>query len=118
MNSAYDPSQTVSFQPSIYGDGVLSYPWDCPDDKGKPEMSEPKQVDPTYGYGPRESADETRQAQQAVANDAPVDVNPNAAVARSQVLTYDLAGKGFAAAQERRQGLFDIIAARIAGTNG
>ena len=67
----------------------------------------PVQVDPTYGFGPRESADETRQAQQQIANDVPADVNFNAIVARSQALTVDLAGKGFTAAQERRQILAD-----------
>ena len=32
----------------------------------------------TLGFGARESADETRQAQQSVSNDAPTDVNFNA----------------------------------------
>ena len=53
-------------------------------------------------YGPGANADETRQAQQMAANDTPVDVNLNAVVARSQSLTFDLAGKAFAAAQDRR----------------
>ena len=49
----------------------------------------------TMGFGARESADETRQAQQSISNDAPTDVNFNAIVARSQAHTVDLAGKAF-----------------------
>lgn len=59
------------------------------------------------GYPHDANADETRQAQHQFANDQPTDVNFNAAVARSQVLTVDALGKGFAAAQERRQILAD-----------
>jgi len=36
------------------------------------------------GFGARESADETRQAQQGIVNDAPVDTNFNAVLARVQ----------------------------------
>ncbi len=61
----------------------------------------------SQGFGPAESADETRQAQHQLANDAPVDVNFNALVARSQALTVDIAGKGFVAAQERRSIMAD-----------
>ena len=60
-------------------------------------------------FGPGASADETRQAQQMAANDTPVDVNMNAVVARSQSLTFDLAGKGFVAMQERRQIIADNL---------
>jgi len=60
-------------------------------------------------YGPGANADETRQAQQAQANDVPTDVNCNAVVARSQALTVDLAGKGFVAMQERRQIIADAL---------
>ena len=63
--------------------------------------------EPTRAFGPVESADETRQAQHQLANDAPVDVNFNALVARSQALTVDIAGKGFVAAQERRSIMAD-----------
>ena len=63
--------------------------------------------EPTRALGPVESADETRQAQHQLANDAPVDVNFNALVARSQALTVDIAGKGFVAAQERRSIMAD-----------
>jgi len=52
----------------------------------------------TLGFGARESADETRQAQQSISNDAPTDVNFNAIVARSQALTVDVVGKQFAQA--------------------
>ena len=58
-------------------------------------------------YGPGVHADETRQAQHQFANDTPIYVNPNAASMQSQVLTIDLAGKGFVAAQERRTILAD-----------
>lgn len=66
---------------------------------------------PTSGtdipYGPGVNADETRQAQHDRSNDSPTDVNSNAALARSQALTIDLAGKGFVASQERRQIIAD-----------
>jgi hypothetical protein len=58
-------------------------------------------------FGPYTDADTTRQAQHMAANDTPVDVNLNAVVARSQALTVDIAGKGFAAAAERRQIIAD-----------
>lgn len=57
----------------------------------------------TFGFGPRESADETRQAQQSVSNDAPTDINFNAIVARSQSLTVDVLGKNFEANADLRQ---------------
>lgn len=56
----------------------------------------------TLGFGPRESADETRQAQQQVANDAPVDVNPNAIIARAQAETIVIMSKNFEANADRR----------------
>jgi hypothetical protein len=59
-------------------------------------------------YGPGAHADETRQAQHDRANDSPTDVNNNAGSARSQLLTVDLAGKGFVAMQERRQIIADL----------
>ena len=55
------------------------------------------------GFGPREDADATRQAQHMEANDAPVDVNMNAIVARSQALTVDIAGKAFVNQQDFRE---------------
>lgn len=61
------------------------------------------------GYPHEFNADETRQAQQGNMNDVPLDVNMNAVVVRSQCLTVDVLGKGFVAAQERRQ----IIADRL-----
>lgn len=67
----------------------------------------------TKGFGARESADETRQAQQQVANDAPVDVNPNAIIAREQGATMVLMGKNFEAAATRRNLLFDHVAALL-----
>ena len=58
-------------------------------------------------FGPVESADETRQAQHQLANDAPTDINFNAIVARSQQLTLDALGKGYASNQDRRDKMFD-----------
>lgn len=61
----------------------------------------------TLGFGPREDADTTRQAQHTISNDAPTDVNNNAIVARSQALTVDVLGKSFVSNQERRQMIAD-----------
>lgn len=61
----------------------------------------------SQGFGPAEDADSTRQAQHSVSNDAPTDVNMNAVVARSQGLTFDLAGKAFAANTDRRDKIAD-----------
>lgn len=63
----------------------------------------------TMGFGARESADETRQAQQSVSNDAPTDVNMNAIVAREQALTFTIAGQSFQSNQDFRQKLQDRI---------
>lgn len=59
------------------------------------------------GFGPAENADETRQAQHTNANDTPTDINFNAIVARSQQLTLDALGKGFASNQDRRDKIAD-----------
>lgn len=67
----------------------------------------------TMGFGAREDADSTRQAQHAVANDAPVDVNFNAIIARSQALTVDMLGKSFEANSDVRQKLQDRILAKL-----
>jgi hypothetical protein len=67
----------------------------------------------TLGFGPREAADETRQAQQAFANDMPVDVNVNAVVARDQTLTFDVLGKNYEGNADRRTKLFDHFAAKM-----
>lgn len=63
----------------------------------------------SQGFGPAEDADTTRQAQHQMLNDAPVDVNMNAVMARSQSLTVDAMGKGFSANQERRQIIADTL---------
>lgn len=65
---------------------------------------------PSRAYGPIETADDTRQAQQSVSNDAPTDVNFNAIVARSQALTVDVLGKAWASNTDRREKLFDQLA--------
>lgn len=64
-------------------------------------------TDITGGYPHAANVEDTRQAAHTLSNDQPVDVNFNAVVSRSQALTVDLAGKGFQAAQERRQILAD-----------
>ncbi len=63
----------------------------------------------TPGFGPRESADETRQAQQTMANDMPVDVNMNAIFARAQATTLTIAGNEFTANSDIRQKLQDRL---------
>lgn len=67
----------------------------------------------TMGFGAREDADETRQAQHMEANDAPVDVNLNAIVARSQALTFDALGKSFTANEDFRQKVQDRFLAKV-----
>lgn len=67
----------------------------------------------TFGFGPRENADETRQAQHQMANDSPVDVNMNAILARSQATTIDAMGKSFEANMDFRQKLQDRLLAKM-----
>ena len=64
----------------------------------------------SMGFGPRESTDETRQAQHQQANDTPTDVNLNAVVAREQAGTFTLMGKNFEANADRRNKIFDRLA--------
>jgi hypothetical protein len=89
-------------------------------------MAEEVPYDPSpphsNAFGPAEQADETRQAQQQAANDVPVDVNPNAIIARTQSAgfveqqgTLTLMGKNFEAGASRRNALFDHFGAIIAG---
>jgi len=66
-------------------------------------------TDISGGYPHATGVDDTRQAQQGVLNDVPVDQNSNAALCRSQNLTTDIAGKGFVAAQERRTIIADQL---------
>ena len=70
----------------------------------------------TRGFGAREDADTTRQAQHMEANDAPVDVNMNAIMARSQALTMDALGKSFSANEDLRQKYADLAFARNSKT--
>lgn len=76
----------------------------------------PPYSEPTRAYGPVEQSDDTRQAQQQVANDAPVDVNPNAIVAREQAATLVLMGKNFEANADRRGKIADAILAKQMGS--
>ena len=63
----------------------------------------------TMGFGARETADETRQAQHTEANDAPDDVSMQRIFVRSQGLTVDVLGKAFVANSDRRDKSFDLI---------
>jgi hypothetical protein len=54
-----------------------------------------------------DNTNETQQAQHSQSNDTPTDVNMNAVVGRSQALTFDMLGKGFAASADRRAAMFD-----------
>lgn len=68
--------------------------------------------EPSNTFGPVESADETRQAQHSISNDAPTDVNFNAVLARMQAQTTSLAGSEFEAASVRRTSAADAAAER------
>ena len=79
----------------------------------------------TPGFGPRESADETRQAQMQVSNDSPVDQNPNAIVCRVQSAAYveqqgtlTLMGKNFEASSMRFNGLMGHFANVLVAKSG
>ena len=72
--------------------------------------------EPSNTYGPVEHSDDTRQAQHMTANDAPVDVNSNAALARSQALTVDVLGKAFTSNQDRRDKLADYGLGKVVST--
>ena len=63
----------------------------------------------TMGFGAREDADSTRQAQHGLVNDMPVDVNMNAIFARSQATTIDAMGKSHEANMDMRQKLQDRL---------
>lgn len=58
-------------------------------------------------YSPEIDAARTMQAEHVLANDAPVDVNMNAIIARSQALTVDIAGKAFQSNADRRDKMTD-----------
>lgn len=77
------------------------------------DASTPSRFDP---YGPNANADETRQAQHIEANDAPLDVNLNAVVAREQAATLTLMGKNFEANAMRFNGILNHAAGKLAGT--
>ena len=82
--------------------------------EGQPEtVSQISTPAATLGFGARESADETRQAQQSFSNDTPTDVNFNAVVARSQATTIDVLGKEFTSNFDFRQKVQDQFLARM-----
>ena len=64
-------------------------------------MADPNAPEHSEGFGPAEDADSTRQGQHTMANDMPVDVNCNAALAREQAGTLALMGKNFEANANR-----------------
>jgi hypothetical protein len=70
----------------------------------------------TMGFGAREDADATRQAQHEMTNDTPTDVNMNAVVARVQALTFSVSGQSFEANSDFRQKLQDRILAKMTPT--
>lgn len=70
----------------------------------------------TLGYGPREQADETRQAAQGVMNDVELDVNSNAVICRSQALTVDIVGKTFAANADLRDKVMALALGKMTET--
>jgi hypothetical protein len=78
-------------------------------------MADPNAPQHSEGYGPAEQADDTRQAQQTVSNDAPTDVNINAVIARTQAGTFALMGAEFEAAAARRTILADTRIPQAAG---
>ncbi len=65
------------------------------------------------GFGGREAADATRQAQQSFSNDTPTDVNMNAIIARVQGGTMALMAANFEANADRRNKIFDALAPKI-----
>jgi hypothetical protein len=70
----------------------------------------------TMGFGPREYADAVRMAKMQMAADEPEDINVNAVVARSQVLTFDTLGKNYESNQDLRQKYADLAFARQSKT--
>ena len=80
-------------------------------------MPDPADGPHSQGFGHNEQADDTRQAQHTFSNDTPVDVNPNAALARFQTHaigvgneTLALMGKNFEANAMRFNGLLSHFA--------
>lgn len=69
---------------------------------------------PTRAFGAVEDVDATRQAQHALANDAPVDVNMNAVICREQAGTLTLMGKNFEAGAARLNGILDAATGQAA----
>lgn len=72
-------------------------------------MADPNAPEHSEGFGPAEDADATRQGQHQMGNDFPLDVNPNAIVARAQAETLVLMGKNFEANADRRNKIFDQL---------
>ncbi len=65
----------------------------------------------SQGFGPAEDADASRQGQHSFSNDTPTDVNMNSVVCREQAGTFTMMGKSFEANADRRNKIFDDIAA-------
>lgn len=78
-------------------------------------MADPNAPEHSEGFGPAEDADATRQSQHTVSNDAPTDVNNNAALARTQAATLALMEANFEANADRRNKIADFIFQKLAG---
>lgn len=74
-------------------------------------------TDPPHSnaYGHAENADDTRQAQQAFANDTPTDVNINAMFARWQGQTIARSGDAAQANQDFRDKVAGAYMAKLMG---
>ena len=69
---------------------------------------------PTAGFGHREDSEATRQGQHGFTNDTPVDLNPNAALARWQGITIALGGANFEASAGRLNALMSHASGLLA----
>lgn len=67
----------------------------------------------TYGFGPREQIDETRQAQQGVLNDTVLDVDMKQVIVRDQAFTQTTFAKVNAGNFDRREKVWDTLTAHM-----
>lgn len=71
---------------------------------------------PTRTFGPVEASDARRQAGFQMAADEPEDINANALFQKSQMLTLDVIGKGFANHNTRLEMMQEQFFARLGKT--
>ena len=81
-------------------------------------MSDPNAPEHSEGYGPAEHADDTRQAQHSVSNDAPTDVNLNACYARNYAETASRRADSFERATARHNMLAEAVLGALAKSAG